>query len=447
MSKQHHVAVLAFPFGTHGAPLLNLVQRLAKALPNAIFSFFSTHKSNSSLFSSSLTLDNVKAYDVDDGVPEGYVLGKSQEDIELFLKVAREGFKNEIAVAEEKVGRKISCVIADPFLWFTCEMAEEMGVDWIAFWTSGVTPLSAHFHTDLVRQTIALDGANERKEELVTFIPGFSELSLGDLPDGILFGNLHSPFSQMLHKMGQTLPRASAIILNSFEDLNPHIVKDLRTNFKKFLNIGPFGLISPTPISKVSDVHGCLSWLDQQKEGSVAYIGFGTVVAPPPHELKALAEALEERKTPFLWSLKDHLKLNLPEGFLERTKEIGKIVPWTPQVQVLGHKATGVFIFHGGWNSMLESVVGGVPVIGRPFFGDQHVNVSVVERVWKTGIKIEGGVFSKDGVLQGLELVLSSERGKEMKERVRELRELAFKSVEPNGSSSKNFETLLSMLL
>ncbi|KAL3535342.1 hypothetical protein ACH5RR_003803 [Cinchona calisaya] len=454
-SSQRHVAVLAFPFASHAGLLLGLIKRLAKAAPNVSFSFFSTAKSNSSLFSSTKRDDdngensnNIKAYDVPDGVPDGYVFGgRPTEDIDLFLKVAPENFKTALEAAERDVGKRVGCIVADAFLWFSGEIAEENGVCWVPVWTSAAGSLSVHFYTELIRQTVGtVDDMAGREDELVKFIPGFSEVRLGDLPSGIVSGNLESPFSIMLYKMGQILPRANALPINSFEELDPPINEDLKSKFKNVLNVGPSNLTSPPPLANTSDVHGCIPWLDRQKPGSVVYIGFGTVATPPPHELNALAEALETSNTPFLWSLKDSFISSLPGGFLERTSEVGKIVPWAPQVQVLAHASVGVFINHSGWNSVLESIAAGVPIICRPFFGDHQLNSWMVEKVYQIGLRIEGGSFTKDATMRALELVLSSEKGKRLKEQILIYKELALKAVGPNGSSTKNLEILVELI-
>ena len=160
----------------------------------------------------------------------------------------------------------------------------------------------------------------------------------------------------------------------------------------------------------------------------------------------ALAEALEAGGTPFLWSLGEESKEHLPEGFLKRTSEQGKTVPWAPQVQVLAHGSTGVYITHCGWGSVMESIAAGMPMIGRPFFADNHINAWMVENVWKIGVRVEGGVFTRSGTMRALELVLSNEKGKKFKDQIGHLRELALKAVEPKGSSSENFKTLLDIV-
>ncbi|XP_059637158.1 anthocyanidin 3-O-galactosyltransferase F3GT1-like [Cornus florida] len=444
--KNQHVAVLAFPFATHAGLLLGLVRRLADAGPNVTFSFFSTTKSNQPLFSMPTVPDNIIPYDVSDGVPEGYVFsGKPQEDIELFLKVAPQNFRRGVEAAEADTGRRISCLLADGFLWFAAEMAEDMGVSWVPLWTSGACSLSVHVYTDLIRQTVGTTDVADRENEILSFIPGFSALRLGDLPSGVLFGNLESPFSTLLHKMGQCLTRATAIPINSFGELDPTLIKDLKSKFPKVLNVGPFNLTSPPPRS-ITDEHGCLAWLDKQKANSVAYIGFGTVASPSPKEIVALAEALEASGTPFIWSIRDNMTSHLPKGFLGRNSEISKVVPWAPQVQVLAHASTGVFITHCGWNSVLESIAASVPMIGRPFFGDQQLNTWMVENVWRIGLRVEGGIFTKSGTMRALEVIFSHEEGKKLKERIGVYRELALKAVGSSGTSTENFKSLVEVV-
>ncbi|KAF8400374.1 hypothetical protein HHK36_013672 [Tetracentron sinense] len=448
-STGSHVVVFAFPFGTHAVPLLTLSRKLALSAPEVTFSFFNTAKSNNSVNGTKTeAVANLKVYDVADGVPEDYVLtGRPLEDIELFMKATPGNFKKgiELAIAETKglEEKKISCIISDAFLWFSGEMADQMKVPWVSLWTAAPGSLSAHFYTDLIRHTIG-DDVKTAMEEPLSFIPGMSKLRVGDLPDGIVFGRLESLFSCMLHRMGQMLPRAAAVVINSFEELDPTILDDLKSKFQKCLTVGPFTLTSPPPSDL--DLNNCLSWLDGQKSASVAYVSFGTVMNPPPQEQAALADALEASGIPFLWSLKDRSKVHLPSGFLDRIKGRGIVVPWAPQSRVLAHSAVGVFVTHCGWNSVLESITGGVPMICRPFFGDQKVNGRMVEDMWGIGVGIEGGYFTKKGMMNGLELILSDEKGKKMREKLRSLKELVEKAVLPNGSSTENFKTLLEVV-
>lgn len=165
-----HIAVFAFPFGTHAAPLLHLVRRLATSAPSVSFSFFSTSKSNASIFSSGQYSGNIRAYDVADGSPEGHVFsGGKEEPVEFFLKVAPESFKKAVKVAEADAG-EVGGLLTDAFLWFSGKMAAAMGVPWVAFWTAGPSSLSVHMHTDLIRN-ICMKNGKQVKVHLAVKIP------------------------------------------------------------------------------------------------------------------------------------------------------------------------------------------------------------------------------------------------------------------------------------
>lgn len=284
--------------------------------------------------------------------------------------------------------------------------------------------------------------AAESREKSLEFLPGFSKMRAADLPGEVLSLSLDSPFPNLLHKMGHHLPKATSVLINSFEEIDSQIHNQLNSTLRNYLNIGPFSIlpIPPPP----SDDHACLPWLDNHPPNSVVYISFGGFLSPPPHERAALAEALQEFEIPFLWSFRGNAEENLPKGLLERSR--GKIVPWAPQVQILMHSSVGAFLTHGGWNSVLESVGGGVPMIVRPFLGDQRMNLKTVENVWGIGVGLEGGVVSKNGVLKALGKVLGSEEGKLMREKVGILQGLAHKAAESTGSSSRNFTRLVEIV-
>ncbi|KAJ0765575.1 putative kaempferol 3-O-galactosyltransferase [Helianthus annuus] len=136
----------------------------------------------------------------------------------------------------------------------------------------------------------------------------------------------------MLHKMGRTLAKATVVPINSFQELDPDLTKNLSSKLNNFLNIGPFNLISKENTTSKVDEFSCMKWLDNQKTRAVAYICFGTFFKLPPQELIELVETLEETKTPFLWSMNKVSYKHFPKGFLERTiaNGAGKVVPWAP---------------------------------------------------------------------------------------------------------------------
>ena len=126
--------------------------------------------------------------------------------------------------------------------------------------------------------------------------------------------------------------------------------------------------------------------------------------------------------------------------------ESGKVVAWAPQTQVLGHGSVGVFVTHCGCNSVFESMSNGVPMICRPFFGDHGLTGRMVEDVWEIGVRVEGGVFTKDGLVKCLRLVLVEEEGKKMKENAIKVKKTVVDAAGPQGKAAQDFNTLLEVV-
>ncbi|XP_059446196.1 anthocyanidin 3-O-galactosyltransferase 3GT1-like [Corylus avellana] len=444
-SEEKHVAFMAFPFASHALVGLSLLRKLAIAAPNVHFSFLNTAKSTHSLLSKSTADDvphNIKFYLVADGVPENHVFtGKPLEPENLFLKATPENLKKGVEMAVAETGKRITCLLSDAFLSNSAaKIADDLSVPWIPAWYTFPCCLSAHIYTDLVRQRCGRSGT-------VDFIPGLPAMSVADLPREVPVpeSEEESPFSRTLSQIGPVLPRATAVVMGFFEELNsPLLNHDLKSKLKNVLHVGFLSLSLPAPPLQPSssDLTGCLSWLDSKKSGSVAYVGFGTLASLPPKELIAVAEALQTSGVPFLWSLNEKSKELLPKGFLEKTKMHGKVVPWTPQTQVLAHASVGVFVTHCGSNSICESIANGIPLICRPFFGDHYMIGRMIEE-WGIGVRVEGGVITKNGLLKSLELVLRDEQGKVMRERAEALKEVVLKAVE---SAKQEFNCLVDLI-
>ncbi|KAI4299178.1 hypothetical protein L6164_032661 [Bauhinia variegata] len=440
-----HVAIFAFPAGSHVNVILNLALKLAQAAPNVRFSFFNTAKFNQTLSSNPHIPENIKAYDVADGIPEGHVLGHPVEAVNLFLQAGPQNLQKGIDFAVQETKERVTCIIADAFVASSLIVAQNLQVPWIALWASHPCALSAHMYTDSIRHRFA-DG-NIRT---LDFIPGLSKIFIEDLPGGVLRdGEEDSIFSRTLASMGEVLPQAKAVLMNFYEELVPSpCVDDLKSKMQSLFHLGFLSLSLPLPPRPPSDTDatGCLSWLDRQSTRSVAFLSFGTVMIPPPHELVAIAETLEESRIPFLWSLKDNFLGILPKGFLERTCLRGKVVPWAPQIHVLGHDSVGVFVTHCGLNSVSESVLNEVPMICRPLIGDHGISARIIEDVWRIGVRVEGGVFSKNGLVKSLKLVLLEKEGKKMRKNIQVVKKIVVDAAGPKGKAGQDFPTLVDLI-
>ncbi|KAH7423297.1 hypothetical protein KP509_12G048300 [Ceratopteris richardii] len=197
----------------------------------------------------------------------------------------------------------------------------------------------------------------------------------------------------------------------------------------------------------------CIEWLNQQRKQSVLYISFGSIFVPSPEELKTIAEGVKRSQKPFLWVLRPKSATHtlaeiLPNGFLEDTGEQGLIVPWYPQVQVLSHPAVGAFLTHCGWNSTLESISTGVPLIAYPIFSDQPLNAKFLCDFWNVGVLLRRDAYdtieSSDVDLKVRNAL--EDEGEILRKRCRELREMARRAVQAHGSARFHMEEFIRSL-
>jgi len=183
-------------------------------------------------------------------------------------------------------------------------------------------------------------------------------------------------------------------------------------------------------------------------------------------QLKEIAEGLERSGHRFLWVVKspvqEHLGTKqvhdttgefelssvLPSGFIERTKERGRVVrSWAPQVEVLSRESVGGFVSHCGWNSVLEGVVAGVPMIAWPLYAEQHVNRNVMVEDMKVAVAVEqregDGFVSGDEVEKRVRELMESEKGREIRERSLKFKDMAKDALGESGSSTKALANLV----
>ncbi|KAF3791135.1 UDP-glycosyltransferase [Nymphaea thermarum] len=435
-SFKQQVALVAFPFASHPSCLLTLGRNLATVAEDVRFSFFTTAASMASMsaqIAACKDMANLTFHAVADGMPEGFASSPQRPDepIELFMRSALEGLRLALAAVPP-----VTCLLSDSFLPFTQDLADELGVPRISFWTAAASSLTTHLYTHLIRDTTNATVA-------VDCIPGLPFLTLQDLPEGVISGRLDSPFSLLLEELARTTPRSAAVIVNTFDAFESFSLPAIQNKIPACLFVGPLHLSTAS-----ADRNGCLPFLDSHPHNSVVYVSFGTMadLLLSKHELVALAEGLESSRQPFLWSLKPERQADLPADFVDRVKGRGLLVPWAPQLLVIRHASTGVFLSHGGYNSLLENLVDGVPMIIRPFYGDQRVNSRLVERVLGTGLRLKGGTCTRESVVEAVRLVLDEEEGKGMREKASQWKHKAHEAAGPGGSSTRNLKALVEML-
>ncbi|KAM1391934.1 hypothetical protein ACFX2I_019590 [Malus domestica] len=287
------------------------------------------------------------------------------------------------------------------------------------------------------------------------------DIRLKDIPS---FIRTTDPDDQMLDFFlveTERAKKASAIILNTFHDFEREVLDALSTLLPPVYSIGPLNLqIGQIPADNELKLIGsnlwneepeCLEWLDTKEPNSVVYVNFGSITVMKSEQLIEFAWGLANCRKTFLWVIRPDLVGGdsdvVPPEFVEETKDRSLLASWCPQEQVLSHPAIGGFLMHSGWNSTLESVCCGVPVICWPFFAEQQTNCRFSCKDWGIGLEIEGDVKRKY-VEELVRKLMDGEEGKQMRKKALEWKKLAKQAISgPDGSSFVNFDKMVNQVL
>lgn len=293
-------------------------------------------------------------------------------------------------------------------------------------------------------------------DEPIRSVPGAETfLRRRDLPGFCRSGDLNDSNIQLFKTEGQENSRAYGLILNTFEELDELILNQIRTICPNLYPIGPLHAnlkkklttLRPSSNSLWAEDRTCIDWLNDQLPNSVIYVSFGSIATMTIDQLIEFWYGLVNSRQNFLWVIRpDSItggdwKSMIPVDLTVGTKERGYIVEWAPQEEVLAHHAIGGFWTHCGWNSILESVYEGKPMICWPYFLDQQVNSRFVEKVWGFGLDMKDTCDRK--IVEKMVKDLMVLRKEEFLERVNHMSKLAKNCLMEGGSSYCNFERLV----
>ncbi|GKV28156.1 hypothetical protein SLEP1_g37242 [Rubroshorea leprosula] len=205
---------------------------------------------------------------------------------------------------------------------------------------------------------------------------------------------------------------------------------------------------------------------------TLVFLCFGSLGSFGEDQVQEIARALEQSGHRFLWSLRkpqpkgtissptdySNLEEVLPEGFLDRTVEIGKVIGWAPQVSVLAHPAVGGFVSHCGWNSTLESILFGVPIAAWPLYAEQQFNAFQLVKELGLAVEIkmdynmdlrleiEPPIVTAEEIKRGMVGLMEPES--DVRKKVKVMSEKSRKaSVKGGGSSHSSLQDFISHVL
>ncbi|XP_074263061.1 7-deoxyloganetin glucosyltransferase-like [Silene latifolia] len=472
MEKPHAICIPC-PGQGHITPML----KLAKILHSKGFHITFVHTEyNRNRFLRSNgpnALDGLPSFRFE-AIPDGLPLTEAdstQDVLSLCDSIDRlmlEPFKELVAwLNEDPSVPRVSCIVSDLGMPFTLDAAEEFGVPEVMFWTASVCGLLGYAQYDKLVEMNIVPFKDENfhtngdLDQVLDWIPSMENIRLRDMPSFIRTTNPDDYLLNYMRRQINHTKRASAIIFNSYDALEHGALDALSPDFPPLYTLGPLEfLLDPIEANNKEtksltsslwkeDPH-CLEWLDSYNHNSVVYVNFGSITVMTNDQLVEFAWGIANSHQPFLWITRPDIisgdSAVLPPEFLEEVKGRGLIVSWCNQEKVLGHPAIGGFLTHCGWNSTIESISQGVPMICWPFFAEQQTNCWYCCTKWGIGMEIDSNV-KRNVVEKQVRELMEGEKGKEMKKRVMEWKVLGEKaSTSPYGTSYANIDNVIKVL-
>ncbi|CAG9856118.1 unnamed protein product [Phyllotreta striolata] len=187
------------------------------------------------------------------------------------------------------------------------------------------------------------------------------------------------------------------------------IFHNLRPVFPNTISIGTgmhFQQSKPLP----NDLQ---KFLDEAERG-VIYFSLGSNV-----KANLLTESFKKAITGAFAEIPYKVLLKMDDVLVDASENV-LVRKWMPQQDILRHKNVKLFITQGGLQSLQESVVNGIPLIGIPFFGDQITNVNkMVKKGY--GLKINRRTITKDILVSAIKEVMDNPKYRETAELMGEI--------------------------
>uniref|UniRef100_A0A0E0M3G7 Deoxynivalenol-UDP-glucosyltransferase n=1 Tax=Oryza punctata TaxID=4537 RepID=A0A0E0M3G7_ORYPU len=463
-----HVLLLSYPAQGHVNPLLQFGKRLAahrgvrctlavtRSLLNSCCRAPPSPSGGGAVHVAAYS-DGCDARGYDELGDEGAYLSRLESSGSATL--------DDLLRVESGEGRPVHVVVYDAFLPWATRVARRHGASCAAFFTQACVVNVAYAHAWAGRMELPLPTSTPAPP-----LPGVPpELEPAEFPTFLTASVAgRSAYLDLLLQQCQGLEVADHVLVNSFHELQPKEAEYMAATWGA-KTIGPtvpsayldnrlpddasYGFNLHTPMAAESN-----AWLDERAASSVVYVSFGSLATPSAAQMSELAYGLRDSGRFFLWVVRSSETDKLPDGFAFATASGGKvaaaegrglIVPWCPQLEVLAHGAVGCFVTHCGWNSTVEAVSAGVPMVAVAQWSDQPTNARYVEDVWRVGVRARPdgeGVVRKEEVERCVAAVMDGERSKKFMTNAASWSAMARRAMSQGGSSDTNISDFLSKI-
>ncbi|KAK4803742.1 hypothetical protein SAY86_003559 [Trapa natans] len=449
-----HVLLVSFPGQGHVNPLLRLGKKLASK--GLLVTFTASESIGKQMrkangIGQDLTPVGegfIRFEFFDDGLAEDEPRRMDCEYLPALEKAGWEAIPRMVnKYAEEN--RPVSCLINNPFIPWVSDVAESLGLPSAVLWVQSCASFTAYYH--YYRKLVPFP--SESAQDIDVQLPCMPLLKHDEIPS-FLHPTTPYPFlREAILGQYKNLEKAFCVLMDTLQEAELEVI-DHTSRICPIKAVGPLFKSRQAPSASVRGDFvkaegGCIGWLDSKPLGSVVYISFGSVACLKQDQCEELALGLLESGVNFMWVLKQPDKnvvfkpVTLPEGFLEKAGDKGKLVEWSPQEQVLAHPSLACFITHCGWNSSIEALTSGVPVVAYPLWGDQVINAKYMVDVFKVGLRLARGeaeMVTRDVVAKCLLEATEGPKAAEIKENALKWKAAAEAAITEGGSSDQNIQ-------
>ncbi|KAK6151410.1 hypothetical protein DH2020_014045 [Rehmannia glutinosa] len=372
-----HCLIVPLPFQGHINPMLQFAKRLTHKRVKTTLSLtrFILKTTNR------LSAGSVSVRAISDGFDEGgRAQAKSSEEYQArFEQIGRQTLA-ELLLDLADSGQPVDCVVYDPFIPWVLDVAKGFGLLAAAFFTQSCAVDNIYYQVFRGELKLPIAGGE-------VAVPGLPLMKPDEMPSFIYVHGSYPATFQMLLNQFRNVDRADWIFINTFDKLEEEVLEWV-TRFWRVKAIGP--TIPSTYLDKrlqddkeyglnifSSTTNTCVNWLNERQPKSVVYVSLGSLAQLTAEQTEELAWALTTCDKHFLWVVRSSEQAKLPTNFSEETSKNGLVVSWCPQLEVLAHEAVGCFITHCGWNSTLEGLSLGVPMVAMPQWTDRARTLSL----------------------------------------------------------------------
>ncbi|KAK3145241.1 hypothetical protein QOZ80_4AG0326090 [Eleusine coracana subsp. coracana] len=351
--------------------------------------------------------------------------------------------------SEAREGRPVRVLVYDPHLPWARRVAKEAGVATAAFLSQpcSVDVIYGEVWTGRLPLPVTVTDCRD------LFARGLLGVELGpdDVPPFAARPDWCPVFLEATIRQFEGLEDADEVLVNTFREIEPKEADYMELTWRAkaigpslpsfYLDDGRLPDNRTYGFNLFSSAVPCMDWLDKQAPCSVVLVSYGTVSDYEEAQLEELGRGLCNSGKPFLWVVRSNEEHKLSKELRDKCNEQGLIVSWCPQLEVLAHKATGCFFTHCGWNSTLEAIVNGVPMVAIPHWADQPTISKYLETIWGLGVRVhkdEKGLVTREEVEKCIREVMDGERKDTYRRKATMWMHKAKEAMQKGGCSDKN---------